>query len=375
MIRTTRNWRVLAGGMAAGSAAVLGLVGTTASAEPVSPEPPAPAPVTVTQTVTVTPQAGSTASAPTTPAPGATPASGQPASSVPATPAAQPQTGTSAAAQPLAASSTAPATPTTPPIIPATSGTLAEFFKEKGVALEPQKAAGFTALNITLPVPSGWSLVPDPNVPDAFSVIADRKGGDVLYTPNAQVMVYKLVGEFDPREAISHGYVDNQMLPNWQQTSASMTELGGFPSSRIEGTYRDHDAVLNTARRNVIAQSGEEHYLVSLSVTTAANQVVATAAATDAIINGFKVALPGAPTAAAAPVAAAPVIDAAAPAPAAAPAAPAPAAPAPAPAGAAQVAPAPAIVPAPPIVPAPAVPAAPAAPAPPAAPASPATTP
>lgn len=336
-----RNWRVLAGGVAAGSAAVLGLVGTTASADPAQPDPPAPAPVTVTQTVTVTPQAGapssSPAAAPTTPAATAAPMSGQPASSVPATPA---PAQTSTAAQPLAASATAAATPTAPPVIPATSGTLAEFFKEKGVTLEAQKAAGFTALNITLPVPSGWSLVPDPNVPDAFSVIADRKGGDVLYTPNAQLVVYKLVGEFDPREAISHGYVDSQSLPNWQQTSATMAELGGLPSSRIDGTYRDHDVVLNTARRHVIAQAGEDRYLVSLYVTTAANQVVATASATDAIINGFKVALPGAPTPAAAePVTAAPVIDAAAPVPAAVPPAPGPSLVPPAPV--------PAIVPAP----------------------------
>ena len=31
----------------------------------------------------------------------------------------------------------------------------------------------------------GWSQVPDPNVPDAFAVIADRVGGDGLYTSNA----------------------------------------------------------------------------------------------------------------------------------------------------------------------------------------------
>ena len=125
-----------------------------------------------------------------------------------------------------------------------TSGTITDFFKDKGVTLEPQKAAGFTALNIVLPMPRGWSVVPDPNVPDAFAVIADRLGGDGLYTSNAQLKVYKLVGDFDPKEAISHGYVDSQQLSDWQSTDASMADFGGFPSSIIEGTYRenDHDA-------------------------------------------------------------------------------------------------------------------------------------
>ncbi|MEZ5132965.1 MAG: LpqN/LpqT family lipoprotein [Mycobacterium sp.] len=263
MNRIARNWRVLLGGVAAGSAAVFGFAGASASAEPVLPLPPAPAPATVTQTVTVTP--------------GATPLAASPA------PAASP-----AAPEPAQASGA----PAAPPLPPATSGTMAEFFKEKGVAMEPQQASGFTALNIVLPVPTGWSVVPDPNVPDAFSVIADRQGGDGLYTSNAQLLVYKLVGDFDPREAISHGYVDSQKLFAWQSTSASMADFGGFPSAKIDGTYRENDMTLNTSRRYVIAQSGSDRYLLSLSVTTAANQAVATANATDGIVNGFRVSAP-----------------------------------------------------------------------------------
>lgn len=362
MNRNARTWRVVIGGLAAGSAAVIGFAGANASAEPVPPAPPAPpAPVTVTQTVTVTPEATAAAATPASasPAPASAAAS---TAAAPATPAPQ----TSATATPLAAA------PTTPPIQPATSGTIAEFFKDKNVTLEPQKAAGFTALNVVLPVPPGWSVVPDPNVPDAFGVIADRKGGDGLYTSNAQLQVYKLVGDFDSKEAISHGYVDSQKLRVWQSTSASMAEFGGFPSSVITGTYRDNDMTLNTTRRYIIASSGADRYLVSLSVTTAANQAVAASVATDAILNGFRVTDPAAtpttaapapvaPPAAAAlgapaapPVAAAPLTPLAAPAPAApapaaaAPAAPAPAAPAPAPAAPAPAPAAPAPAPAPP---------------------------
>lgn len=325
MIRIVRNWRLLVGGTAAGLAAAVGLAGASASAEPAAPVQPLPAPATVT--VTVTPDANALSQA----APGAQPAQVSPA----AIPAA-----TAAAAPPAAP--VAPAAPAAPvdPITPATSGTITEFLKEKGVVMEPEKSQGFTALNIVLPMPPGWTVVPDPNVPDAFSVLADRQGGDGLYTSNAQLVVYKLVGEFDPREAISHGYVDSQQLFAWQSTDASMAEFGGFPSAVIEGTYRENDLTLNTSRRSVIAQSGGSRYLVMLSVTTGATQVVATANATDAIVNGFRVSVPGA----------APVAPAVAAPAALAPAAQAPAAPvAVAPVATAPVAAAPVAAVAPPV--------------------------
>jgi len=280
MNEIARRWRVLAGGAAAGVAAVVGFAGATASAEPVFPQPPLPAPATVTQPVTMAPNAA--AAAPQ--------ALGQPAVA-PATPA-------------LASIST-PTVPAPPPVTmtPAASGTLADFFKSKGVQLEPQNSRDFKALNIVLPMPKGWSQVPDPNVPDAFAVIADRVGGNGLYSTNAQVVVYKLIGDFDPKEAISHGFVDSQQLPAWRATDGSLADFGGMPSSVIEGTYRENSMTLNTSRRHVIATVGPDKYLVSLSVTTSVDQVVAAADATDAIVNGFKVSAPTPQTPAPSPAA------------------------------------------------------------------------
>ncbi|MGV0748185.1 LpqN/LpqT family lipoprotein [Mycolicibacter minnesotensis] len=177
-------------------------------------------------------------------------------------------------------------------LVPATSGTLRDYFAAKKVQLQPQQPAGFNAFNITLPMPAGWSHVPDPNVPDAFAVIADRRSGS-LYTPNAQVVVYRLDGQFDPKEAITHGFVDSQTLMAWQTTNASLNDFNGFPSSIIEGTYRDADMTLNTSRRHVIVPTDDTAYLVSLTVTTGAGRAIGTAPATDGIINGFRVERPG----------------------------------------------------------------------------------
>jgi hypothetical protein len=309
MSENARRWRLLAAGTgvcAAVTAGVLGVVGATASAEPapapVLPAPAAPAgPVVITQTVTVTPNAPAVI------------------------PAANPAGVPALAAAPAPAAVPAPAVvpvPAVPTITPAATGTLAEYFASKGVRLEPQSSTGFRALNIVLPMPRGWEHIPDPNVPDAFAVIADRVGGNGLYSSNAQLVVYKLVGQFDPKEAISHGYVDSQQLPAWRTTDASLADFGGMPSSVIEGTYRENQMTLNTSRRHVLATVGPDTYLVSLSVTTSVDQVVAAAGATDAVVNGFKVSVPGAAPAA-------PPAPLAAPAPApAAPGVPAPAAPA-----------------------------------------------
>ncbi|MCZ8380266.1 LpqN/LpqT family lipoprotein [Mycobacterium sp. CPCC 205372] len=317
MIGNARRWRVLAGGIAAGVAGVVGIAGATASAQPTYPQPSVPIPPTVTQTVTVAPAAAPVASSPTVGQAGLLPGS----AAVPGT-VALPGTAALPGAAPVAPIAQAVA-PAVPAITPATSGTLREFFTAKNVKLEPQVANGFTALNIVLPMPAGWSQVPDPNVPDAFAVIADRNSGD-LYTPNAQVVVYKLIGDFDPKEAISHGLVDSQQLPGWRSINASLAEFNGFPSALIEGSYRSTEQMLNTSRRHVLAASGQDRYLVSLTVTAGAgNQGAPTAAdATDAIVTGFRVAAPGTAASPAAAAAASPAAPAAPAAPAVLPAPP-----------------------------------------------------
>jgi hypothetical protein len=206
--------------------------------------------------------------------------------------------------------------------MPAAAGTMRDFFNGKGVKMEPQKAPGFNALDLVLPMPQGWTQVPDPNVPDAFVVTANRRSTS-LYSPNAQLVVYRLAGDFDPHEAISHGYIDSQQLPAWRTTNASLADYNGSASSIIEGTYRQNEMTLNTSKRNVIVASGPDKYLVSLAVTTEAGAGVGEAQATDGIINGFRAGAPGsnqppAPAAAAAPPQAA-AAPAAPPAPAVAP--------------------------------------------------------
>ena len=284
MRRIARNWRVLLAVVALSVGGAMAFAGVIASADPMFPPLPAPPPVPAPP---LAPQMGAIA-------PGAV-GNSMPAGMAPLMP-------PPAASSPFApAPPIAVAVPAPPTLLPASSGTLRDYFQGKNVKLEPQQPQNFKPLDITLPMPPRWTPVPDPNVPDAFAVIADRTGNRSLYTSNAQVVVYKLIGDFDPREAITHGYIDSQQLPAWRTTNASLADFGGFPSSIIEGTYRQNDMTLNTSRRHVIATSGPDRYLVSLAVTTAASQAVADAPATDAMVNGFRVSAPGMTPSVAAP--------------------------------------------------------------------------
>jgi Probable lipoprotein LpqN len=300
MSQIARSLRLFGGGLVAGVIGVGALAGATASADPALPTPPSPA-VTAPGAVASPASPGTVNNRGTAPQPVPYPAAAPVTAGAGATP---------------GVAGTAPAATPAPPsaVVAPVSGTLRDYLQSKGVKLVAQKAAGFKALDITLPLPPRWTQVPDPNVPDAFAVIADRLGTS-LYTSNAQVVVYKLVGNFDPKEAITHGLVDSQQLLAWQTTNASLSDFDGFPSSNIEGTFRQDDMALNTSRRHVIATSGSDKYLVSFSVTTALSSAVGDAPATDAIINGFRVSAPGTATGAAAGAAA----TAPAPTPAAAP--------------------------------------------------------
>jgi Probable lipoprotein LpqN len=272
MVQIARSWRVTVAGLAVGVVGVLGLACPTASADPVLPPRPNPAPVPVPA---VLPQAVAGM-------PGAV------GNSIPGTAVAAP----APVAAALAPAAAPPAPPPAPALVPANAGTLREYFAGKGIAMEPQKAPNFKALDFSLPMPPGWTQVPDPNVPDAFLVTANRHSSS-FYTSNTQLVVYRLVGDFDPKEAITHGFIDSAQLPAWRSTNATLADFNGSPSSIIEGTYRENQMTLNTSRRHVIVTSGPDKYLVSLAVTTDAATAVAEAPATDAIVNGFRVGPPG----------------------------------------------------------------------------------
>ena len=237
MIENARRWRILAGGVAAGMAGVLGLAGATAVGRPRLPQPPLPAPATVTQTVTAMPGAAAPVRSPR--------ASGRRARRYRA--AAVRDRPRDCVARRGAAGDD----------LPATSGTLHDFFKEKSVTLEPQDAPRLQGAQHR--AADAARLDPGARPQRSRRVRGHRRPGRrrrPLHLQRRSSSSTSWSADFDPKEAISHGFIDSQQLPAWRATDASLADFGGMPSSLIEGTYRENNMTLNTSRRHVIATCG-----------------------------------------------------------------------------------------------------------------------
>ena len=212
MFDSNRRWRVLAGGVAAGVAGVVGFAGATASADPAPVQPAVPAPVTVTQTVTVAPSAAAAPAPAATPAPGASP-------EIP-----------TMVAQPAPATVAPAPAPALPPLVPASSGTLNDFFRDKGVTLEPQNPRDFRALSITLPMPTGWSQVPDPKsaLRPLVAPMVARQSSDRGWTLRDRTSVCQKLSEGNSGQAPSVG-LDGRTGPG---TDGGDPGVGGPPGTQ-----------------------------------------------------------------------------------------------------------------------------------------------
>ena len=174
------------------------------------------------------------------------------------------------------------ATPTGAPV------PFSQYLESNGVSGSPVEPDTLTDLTVSIPTPPGWKRINRPNIPPTTKLIA---GADAF--PNAMLMVFKLVGDFDAAELVKHGNDDARLAQNFKQLESSSADFHGFPSSMVEGSYNLGDQRLHTINRIVIAHgSGEDadRYLIQLAVTSLADKAVADAVDVEAILHGFTVA-------------------------------------------------------------------------------------
>ncbi|GAY14891.1 LpqN/LpqT family lipoprotein [Mycobacterium sp. shizuoka-1] len=184
---------------------------------------------------------------------------------------------------------TSPATTTAPPTTSDTPQPIAEYLYGVGVTGEQIPLDKLTDITVTLPKPPGWTKYTNSNFSPGTEVIAKNN----TY-PTAMVIVFKLSGNFDVREALKHASADAEMSKNFTKLNASDADFDGFPSSMIEGSYDLNDKRLHSYNRVVIPVTAAptfQRYLVQLTVTTLADQAAAASDDVEAIIRGFSVAL------------------------------------------------------------------------------------
>ena len=170
---------------------------------------------------------------------------------------------------------------------------IAAWLEQKGVRGEAAFPEKLTDLTVGFPTPPGWQPYFNTNFAPGTRVIAK---GDTY--PIAMLVMLKLTGDFDPNEAIKHGYVDAEMSQNFKKLNDSMDNFKGFPSAMIEGSYDLNGTRMHSYNRVVVATGAppaNQRYLIQFTVTGFADKAAAEAPDIESIIRGFTVAVPKAP--------------------------------------------------------------------------------
>ncbi|MGB2922396.1 MAG: LpqN/LpqT family lipoprotein [Mycobacterium sp.] len=186
-------------------------------------------------------------------------------------------------------------TPSETSAVPPTSAVaapvnIAGFLEQAGVVGEPVVFDKLTDLTIKMPTPQGWTPYQGTNLAPGTRMIVK---GDTY--PTAMLMVFRLEGDFDAREAVTHGNVDAQMSQNFRELNTSAADFAGFPSSMIEGSYDLNGARMHSYNRIVIATGAppaNQRYLIQFTVTGYAEDAADEAPDIEEIIEGFTVEVP-----------------------------------------------------------------------------------
>lgn len=170
--------------------------------------------------------------------------------------------------------------------------TLAQYLHDHGVTAQAQTSADSGSIRIAIQQPPGWLAYDAFQLPNTYAVLTDRRAIDQNFAPNAVVMVHKLTGGFDPRQAILRGLVDTQRYKNFKQAQASLADFSGYPSAVIEGSFDDNaDPArrLHVRNRYVLAAKGDQNYLILVSVTTTEAQSSQLAQDLETLTDGIKI--------------------------------------------------------------------------------------
>ena len=183
----------------------------------------------------------------------------------------------------------------TTPSSPATATTsttptpIAQYLDSVGVTGEQVPLDKLTDLTVTLPHLPGWTKYANSNFSPGTEVVAKNN----TY-PTAMVMVFRLTGNFDVREALKHASADAEISQNFKKLNYSDADFDGFPSSMIEGSYDLNGKRLHSYNRVVIPVTPAprfQRYLVQFTVTTLADQAAPQSGDVEAVIKGFTVAV------------------------------------------------------------------------------------
>ncbi|BBZ30072.1 putative lipoprotein LpqT [Mycolicibacterium madagascariense] len=194
----------------------------------------------------------------------------------------------SSSTTPTSSTASLPALTPAPPAPPPAGqpATFRDYLASINVTGQPTPFDKATGLSVTVPVPDGWARTGDPMFSTGIEYV--QPTGSAGSLPSVTLMAIRLIGDFDPREAIKHANLD-ALPPGCTDVTESFDDYDGFPSAAAQGTLANAEHYSRIVLADV--PSASARYLVQMTVTTKSDQPIAQSPPLSEIVSGFKVAV------------------------------------------------------------------------------------
>ena len=113
--------------------------------------------------------------------------------------------------------------------------TIADYFKQNNIQETPTKHDTPGAPTIDLPVPDGWTVIPE-GADAPYGGIVSNTPTDPTDPPKVIAVVNKLTGNVDDDKLFAAASGELKNLPEFDGGEGDKAQLGGFPAYEIGGT-------------------------------------------------------------------------------------------------------------------------------------------
>jgi hypothetical protein len=156
------------------------------------------------------------------------------------------------------------AAPTTSAQASGPNETIADYIKQNNIQETTVTHNTPGAPTIDLPVPDGWSLVPEgPDAP--YGGIVFNTPTDPNDPPKILAILSKLTGNVDTDKLLSYAPGELKNLPGFDGGAGDRDRLSGFPAYQVGGMYTKDGETRLVAQKTVVIQGNDGIYVLQLN--------------------------------------------------------------------------------------------------------------
>ena len=170
---------------------------------------------------------------------------------------------------------------------PSASGanyTIADYIKDNQIEEAAIHHGDAGAPTIDLPVPDGWSQVPESDAAPFGGIVYDQPTNP-NDPPSIVAIVSKLSGNVDAAKILEYAPGEIKNLPGYEPlgNGGSTSTLSGFQAYQIGGNYVKDGTKRGIAQKTIVVPSQDGLFVLQLNADSPADQMDALMAATNVI--------------------------------------------------------------------------------------------